>query len=105
MLKTDSNQIAQLWDIEGQDVEEIAIRSVPTGQIIRIDTKSGNKYLFEVTDADAPRACVVRRDARPDAESGYRGERKVSALFKVGLSVVHNHAATTVVTRITLFGD
>ena len=78
---------------------------MPDGTIVRIDTESGNCYLFEVTTDSWPHvAHVVRCESREGApNTGYRGHRKISSdAFSVGKQVFHGNSNTSPVVRITL---
>ncbi len=87
----------------GEEVGRIEISSLSVGQVIRAHTVSGNQYLFEVTDPKAFMAHVVRCCYRPYApRTGYRGERRVSPVFKIGWIINHDSSYTSEVERLIL---
>lgn len=101
-LKT-SEEINRLRSTEGVGFSEIAVSKLNVGCIFRIETKSGNAYLFEVADPKKCEAHVVRCGPSIFAPAaGYRGLRVISPVIKIGKQVWHDHSSTSPVVGITV---
>lgn len=88
--KASLEEIAKLRIMPGKEVAVLAIATCELGTLIRVQTFSGNHYLFEVTDPVAHRAHMVRCDSSRGHENfGYRGERIVSRVFRIGDQIFH----------------
>lgn len=89
--KASLEKIEQLRLMPGKEVVVLALATCEVGALIRVQTASDNTYLFEVTDPAAHRAHVVRCDARfgDPSSAGYRGERFVSPVFRIGEQIFH----------------
>ena len=77
----------------GEEVTVLAVRDLALGTLVRVTTafpgeQSGNCYLFEITDPKTYRAHVVRCDPRGPNSAGYRGEKVISSLLRIGDQVL-----------------
>lgn len=101
-LKT-SEEINQWRSAEGVNFREIAVAALSSGSVFRVETKSGNAYLFEVADPKKCEAHVVRCQPSGFAPAaGYRGLRTISPIIKVGKQVWHDSSSTSPAVRITV---
>lgn len=94
--KVSLEKIERLRLMPGKEVSVLAVRTVEPGTVVRVTTASGNCYLFEITDPVAHRAHVVRCDVRfgDPSSAGYRGERFVSRVFRIGEQIFHGATTT-----------
>jgi len=95
--------IKDLQTREGEEIEEIKICEVAKNSIIRVITFSGNVYFFEIIVPNILLAHVYRCQSRQFApQTGYRGKRKVTSVFKVGEQIFHNNSQTSPVKKMNL---
>lgn len=101
--------ITTILTAPGPGVESLDITSLEKGRVVRVKTKSGNYYLFKISDPKPeapkiPRAHVVRCMGRPMApKTGYRGERMIHpAIFKIGENIFHDNSNTSPIAEIVL---
>lgn len=80
LYQADEASIGQLMLAEGSEVEEIKISDLNIGDIIRVHTASGNRYLLEISDPDNNKAHIYRYKGRDMGMKGYRGERFIFPL-------------------------
>lgn len=101
--KASLEEIAKLRHMPGKEVDILDVRTVELGTMVRVKTASWNHYLFEVTDPAAHRAHVVRCEERKYASTtGYRGERLISPIFRIGDQITHGGSITSAVDGITI---
>lgn len=104
--KASLEEIVKLRLMPGKEVAVFVVKTVAMGTVVRVTTASGNHYLFEIADPAVHRAHVVRCDSRGPDSSGYRGERVVSAVFRIGDKILHGGAKeisyTSAVAGITI---
>lgn len=100
-----SAEIQELLKTPGAEVIEVNPKILPVGAVIRVETISGNIYLFEVTVPEESKARIFRLKGREDApKSGYRGERVIS-IIKVGEDVQHGSGNTSPADKIYILGS
>lgn len=75
--------LTQLLTFRGTPVNNLMISLQMKGVRIRVTTREGQKYVFEVVDPDTKLAHVVRCGSGRRV-SRYLGEYTVSALFQLG---------------------
>ncbi len=109
MLKTATQELIDvLVQKGGMEVDAVLISSLQKGTILIITTESGNKYLFEIEDAEHCLAHIVRYKCFLASHMGYRGLRQVSSEFSIGSQIVHidvgrdRYARTSPVTKIVI---
>lgn len=71
-----------------EKVDLIDVKKLDAGDIIRIQTASGNIYLLEVAFPATKLAHLYRNDARGYAMRGYRGARAI-VFLKVGSMMLY----------------
>jgi hypothetical protein len=101
--RLNSVQIGALQTAEGETVEQVSVGSLSKGTIVRVNTKSDNGYLFEITEPTYYQAHVIRCEIRSGIfNDGYRGERTISPKFRIEDHVWHDGSRTSPVAKITI---
>lgn len=95
-------KLQNLLNTKGVVRKELSISETQIGDIVRIDTVSGNIYFFETVSANDCSALVFRCNPREFApKSGLRGKRKISKISE-GKQVFHDQSRTSAVKSIVL---
>lgn len=101
MLEKATNEdIAKLRLVPGEEVVVLKVDTLAVGVIVRARTASGNDYLLEIVDPKKYRARVVRCDARGPDSAGYRGEKVISSLLRIGDKILFGGADGVSYTRV-----
>jgi hypothetical protein len=102
-------EIEKLRAKDGQEYDMINITALRPGKIIKVETYSGNTYLYELIDPGQALAHVFRCKTREDnaENAGYRGKKTVNPTFQIGKRIFHKEgdeqSNTSPVKRIVIF--